>query len=153
MGLVYLRIGAPLTNLTEGSSGPAAIYLEEALPEFREESAYAMEPSPDASMSPSRILSLAVSLCDVRRVREYLLRGGSIKTPVIIGRGITGTPLVSPSLRHAMPSRLTRVHARRPRAPTARPAPSVSVCASSLTAAPIRVCAAPMTQSPLPLCC
>ncbi len=153
MGLLYVRIGAPLVNLAEGASGPAAIYLEEALPEFKDESAHTMEPVPAASMSQSRVLSLAVSLCDVRRVREYLLRGGSIKSPVIIGRGVTGTPLVSESRDVVACSAHVPRSRRRPHAPTARRPPSASACESSLTVARTHVCGAPTTLSRLPRCC
>ena len=72
---------------------PSVDNLDQVLPEFPEECAIRMDPSPDTTLSITRVLSLAVSLADVGRVRDFLVNGGSARTPVIIARGINGTPL------------------------------------------------------------
>jgi hypothetical protein len=50
-------------------------------------------PSLSLSMSPARVLSLSVSLCDVGRVRAYLLAGGSSK--VRLGSGVATSTLLT----------------------------------------------------------
>jgi hypothetical protein len=108
MGLIYVRVGPKLSQLVEPVT--EALNLDEAFPHYETESQIRMEPPPPESMSLGRVFSLAVSLADVFRVRQFLVNGGSSKTQVetkkivhgrfckvrkkvIIGRGINGTPL------------------------------------------------------------
>lgn len=93
MGHIFVRIGAPLSTTSNSPQTESSIILEEVLPEFPAESEHKMDPEPDARLKSQQILSLAVSLCDVSRVRDFLLQGGSVRTPVIISRGVEGTPL------------------------------------------------------------
>lgn len=92
LGSIYVRIGPKLSSVSETNTLPS-LNLEEAFPEFPEECAVGMEPAPDDSLTSARVFSLAVSLADVSRVRSFLINGGSAKWPVIIARGINGSPL------------------------------------------------------------
>ena len=92
MGLLYVRVGPKLVSLPD-EHAPEALNLDEAFPTYDELAAVRMEPPPDDDMSLGRVFSLAVSLCDVFRVRQFLVNGGSANTQVIIGRGINGTAI------------------------------------------------------------
>ena len=92
MGALFVRIGEKLSLLPDPVI-EESLNLEEAFPEFDSLVSIQMEPAPSDDMTLGRVFSLSVSLCDVFRVRKFLIAGNSVKTPVIIGRGINGTPL------------------------------------------------------------
>ena len=80
MGLIYVRVGPKLSQMSEVVG--EALNLDEAFPHYESESQIRMEPSPPESMSLGRVFSLAVSLADVFRVRQFLVNGGSARTQV-----------------------------------------------------------------------